>query len=393
MDLAAPLVVDDERFRAYDFGPGHPFTETSRWLSTELLRQLESDHAIPEGTVRWSPPVEPASRSELLRFHRTEYVERVEALGTSGRRALLDAGDTPSFPGCHEAAARIVGGTLAGLIEVRRGGGWAAINPAGGLHHAHPDRASGFCIFNDVAVAIAAAFADGLRRVAYIDIDAHHGDGVMYGFYGDGRLLDIDFHQDGRTLFPGTGFVSETGRGDGAGRKVNVPLPPGAGDLELLDLFRRLVPPLLEEFRPELVVLQNGVDGHVGDRLGQTALEYTPTAYRSVIAELRAIAVEEGGPRLLVTGGGGYSAENVARILAAVPLWLARGPTWPLPALPSPWRAEFSALTGEPAPTDWQVPAPSNHPPGGTVERLVDQLERALGRRFPLRSESAPSTG
>ncbi|EQD44777.1 Histone deacetylase superfamily, partial [mine drainage metagenome] len=171
----------------------------------------------------------------------------------------LDHGDTPAFPGCFEEAARIVEGTVRAVdfALAERG---RAFHPAGGLHHAHRDAASGFCIFNDVAVGVERAVSAG-HRVAYLDIDAHHGDGVMYGFYDSGRVLDIDVHQDGRTLFPGTGAVSEIGAGDGEGRKVNVPLPPGAGDETLVPLVARLVPTLLRDFRPDLIVVQHGADG------------------------------------------------------------------------------------------------------------------------------------
>ena len=188
----------------------------------------------------------------------------------------LDAGDTPSFSGCFEAAARIAEGAACAVdftLEHKA----PSFHPAGGLHHAHPDRASGFCIFNDVALAVGRAVAAG-HRVVYIDIDAHHGDGVMYGYYSSGRVLDIDFHQDGRTLFPGTGTTDETGLADGNGLKVNLPLPPGPGDEALGPLFQWIVPPLVRSFRPDLIVVQHGADGHVGDPL--TALQYTSRVYR-----------------------------------------------------------------------------------------------------------------
>jgi len=377
-------VVWDDRFRGYDFGPGHPFTESSRWLAVRLL---EESGFFGPGTGA-APPVridsaDPATDEELLRFHQREYVAMVRSVSGSDRPGFLDRGDTPGFPGCHDAAARIARGTLLGLERVLAAQTTHACCPAGGLHHAHPGRASGFCIYDDVALAIATALEGParLRRVAYIDIDAHHGDGVMYGFYHDGRVLDIDFHQDGRTLFPGTGFPSETGAGDGRGLKVNVPLPPAAGDEAVIPLFDRLVPPLLSAFRPELIVLQTGVDGHAGDPLAR--LQYTPAAYEHVVGTLHRIAHESGGVRLLVTGGGGYRAAHVARVLARAASRLAGGALGRDPDAPTPsiWQRAFESTLGEPAPRRWGggwTVAPSDWRPEHG-EKLLAALSQNLG--------------
>jgi acetoin utilization protein AcuC len=373
-------VIWDDRFREYDFGPDHPFSERSRALAVRLLASVAPPSR--SAPVTWVGPIDPAERSLLESFHRREYVSFVESTGALQDPAPLDSGDTPGFRGCYEAAARLVAGAHRGL-ELTFANGRPAFHPAGGLHHAHPDRASGFCIFNDVAIAVGRALAHG-RKVAYIDIDAHHGDGVMYGFYDSGRVLDIDFHQDGRTLFPGTGFPSETGRGDGAGLKVNLPLPPGAGDEALLPLFRRIVPPLLRSFRPEVIVLQHGVDGHVDDALAQ--LQYTPAAYAEVDRSVRDLAHEVAGGHLLVTGGGGYRAASVSRVLARAGVILAG---LPVPGddqgLPDRWRAEFFEETGESAPSTWgQAPTPEPSPWRSQHEsKLVELLEQELGQRFP----------
>ncbi len=383
-------LVWDDRFLDYDFGPTHPFSERSRWLAVELVRELGRAGTLDPDTIRWASEVAPAPREALGRFHRAGYLDRVDRLDRAGRGELLDQGDTPSFPGCFTAAARLVSGTLLALEQVRAAP-HRAFNAAGGLHHAGPDRASGFCIFNDLAVAIATALdSRQATRVAYIDIDAHHGDGVMYGFYGDGRVLDIDFHQDGRTLFPGTGFPAETGTGDGAGLKVNLPLVPGTGDAGLLALFERVVPPLLLDFHPELIVLQCGVDGHAGDRLGATALEYTPAAYQGVVRGLDRLARELGDRPMIVTGGGGYSPENVARVLAAVALWLVQAPVPDSAPLPDPWRARFEEESGWPAPANWEAEASPRPWTSRAEENLVGELERALGRRFPKPSNQSP---
>jgi acetoin utilization protein AcuC len=369
-----------DRFLDYDFGPFHPFTERSRGLGARLLESAASTVQPPP--LGWSHSVEVASRPTLESFHQAEYLDFVEKASGLEGELLLDAGDTPSFSGCYEAAARLVQGAVDALdftIEHRR----PAFHPAGGLHHARPGRASGFCIFNDVAIAV----ARGLRhrhRVAYIDIDAHHGDGVMYGFYESGRVLDIDFHQDGRTLFPGTGFPHEVGREDGAGLKVNVPLPPGAGDEALLPIFRRVVPTLLRWFRPNIIVLQHGVDGHYGDELAR--LQYSPAAYAEIDRTTLSLAEELTGGRLLVTGGGGYRPESVSRVLARAGLILAG---LPVPddrsPLPSSWQEQYTASLGTDAPKTWADP-PMLDPSPWTVDdekSLIGQLEAKLGERFP----------
>ncbi len=376
-------VVWDPRFLDYDFGGHHPFSERSRELAVDLLRAIVPDGAPQAPT--WISDVRSSDRRTLEAFHRPDYLDRVEEMGLAENGGYLDAGDTPAFPGCHAASARIVEGALRALRASRDTGG-PAFHPAGGLHHAHPDRASGFCIYNDLAVAIAKLVSEG-RRVAYLDVDAHHGDGVMYGFYDSGRVLDIDFHQDGRTLFPGTGFPEETGRGDGTGFKVNLPLPPFAGDRALLPLFRRVALPLLRDFRPEMLVVQHGVDGHFGDPLAQ--LQYSPEAYAEIDAALVAFAREQTQGRLLVTGGGGYRPAAVARVLATTGLLLAGGaPPSAGAELPPRWRSRFREVTGSSAPHEWNETAPPvpSAWEAQDEDRLVATLEEQLGCRFPRAS-------
>jgi acetoin utilization protein AcuC len=374
-------VVWSDRFLDYDFGPFHPFSEKSRRLAVRLLEAVTG--GAPGTPLDWTRAVEPAKRSTLETFHHDEFLDFVERASGVEEDVLLDAGDTPAFRGCYDAAARLVQGAVSALdytIEHRR----PAFHPAGGLHHAHPDRASGFCIFNDVAIAVARGMRHG-HRVAYIDIDAHHGDGVMYGFYESGRVLDIDFHQDGRTLFPGTGFPHEVGREDGAGLKVNVPLPPGAGDEALVPIFRRVVPPLLRWFRPNVIVLQHGVDGHYGDELAR--LQYSPGAYAEIDRTVLELSQELSGGRLLVTGGGGYRPESVSRVLARTGTILAGLPSPGAHApLPEAWRTEFASTFRAHAPKTWvDVPALEPTPWSHDDERrLIGLLEAKLGERFPV---------
>ncbi len=384
MVAASEALVWDDRFRRYDFGPGHPFTEESRWLAVKLAEAS----GLFDGTEGGGPVirishVEPASRADLLRFHEEDYLALVERVSGLRHGGSLDAGDTPSFPGCFDSAARIVGGSLAALRAVETEQARRSFHPAGGLHHAHPDRASGFCIFNDLAIAIRTWLASGGRgrRVAYLDIDAHHGDGVMYGFFEDGRVLDVDFHQDGRTLFPGTGFPSEIGRGDGAGLKINVPLPPAAGDEAFLPLFDRIVPRFVREFRPDLIVLQHGVDAHGGDRLAQ--LQLTDRAYQHALASAIALSHELCGDRLLVSGGGGYSAQNVALVLARAALMLAGRTVPDSAALPAVFRKTFEETTAYPAPHNWSdkiSPPPSAWSKSRETD-LLTELSRSLGTK------------
>ena len=372
-------VVWDERFLDYAFGPDHPFTERSRGLAVRLLR---STVGPGNDRVSWSDRVEPAPRPLLETFHRPAYLDFVAAASQADAPSSLDGGDTPGFRGCFEAAARLVAGTDR-ATEIALEEGRPAFQPGGGLHHARPDRASGFCIFNDLAVAIGRAVRAG-KRVAYVDLDAHHGDGVMYGFYDSGQVLDIDFHEDGRMLFPGTGFPSETGRGDGAGLKVNIPLLPGAGDACLLPIFHRVVPSLVRSFRPDLLVVQHGTDGHVGDQLAH--LQYTPTAYAEIDRVLAERARELTAGRVVITGGGGYRAESVSRVLArAARIFSGLGAPPDAASLPEDWRSEFRSLIGDEAPRTWgEAPIPV---PSGlgreAADRIVEDLERELGQRFP----------
>lgn len=377
-------VVWDDAFLAYDFGPQHPFTEVYRHLAVELLQKAGLLGTRTDARLHHLSRVKPADRAVLKLFHDRDYLDRVERLSRKPGPDLLDRGDTPSFPGCWGASASLVGGTLLAWHEIRDGRAVHAINPGGGLHHAKPDGASGFCIFNDLAVAMAEALQgpSPLSRIAYIDIDAHHGDGVMYGFYDDGRVLDIDFHQDGRSLFPGTGTPDETGRGDGIGKKINIPLPPGAGDEAFLPLFRRLVPPLVRDFKPELIVLQTGVDGHVGDPLAH--LQYTPRAYREALAIVHDLAHEVCGGRLLETGGGGYRAASVSRVLATCAAQLAGIDLHATP-VPATWQRWFQEAVQEEAPVGWDDIPPSQPSPWqpNHEAKIVRVLEDQLGRRFP----------
>lgn len=363
------LVYGDE-FALYNFGRDHPLDRLGPFLAFELARRLigREDPAV----TCLPPPL--AAREEVLLFHTPAYYTRVEAACASGE-GYLDQGDTPAFPGGLEASRYIVGGSLLAARRVAAGEADHAFNLGGGLHHAHPGSASGFCIFNDVAIAIAWLLGEGgYRRVAYLDIDAHQGDGVMYGFYSDDRVLAIDFHEDGRFLFPGTGGVSETGEGAARGLKANIPLLPGAGDADFKLACDSIVPALVETFRPEVILMQCGADGHAGDPL--THLQYGLDSYHLAIETVHRLAHDVAGGRLILFGGGGYNLANVGTAWGTI---AARVAGAPLPGeTPPDWRELFENATGQPAPVALRsTVAPSAVRPG--FPATLDDLKRRLG--------------
>ena len=256
-----------------------------------------------------------SSDLELQRFHTNDYVERVIQQSVNGE-GFLDYGDTPAFKGVFDAAATVVGSALDGLHNVMAGTQRKILVPIGGLHHARREQAAGFCVFNDPGVLIETLRAEyGVQRVAYIDIDAHHGDGVFYAFEDDPDLIFADIHEDGRYLYPGTGFAHETGKGDAEGTKLNIPVPPGADDEE----FHRQWPKV-EEFlraaKPQIILLQAGADSVAGDPI--THMAFTPAAHGHAAASLAALADEFCDGRMIAMGGGGYNRRNLALAWNAV---------------------------------------------------------------------------
>ena len=324
--------------------------------------------------------VEPrmASMDDLMLFHTADYLRFVKQMSVAGT-GLLDSGDTPAFKGCFEASALATGASLTAVDLVMSGQAEHAMNISGGLHHAHVDRASGFCVFNDPAVAIAYLKTKyHLRRILYLDIDAHHGDGVMYGFYDDPDLLDVDFHEDGRHLFPGTGSVAEIGEGEAAGLKINIPLPPFMGNEGYQRLFRDIVPKAVRTFRPEILLMQCGVDAHANDLLAH--LNLTSKTYREATTWVESLAHEIANSRLVVFGGGGYNVGNVARIWTIVAATLANHKLQN--KIPESWRKMFEAFLGEPAPTalesDTEAAVSDEAFNSGIVSSLVDDLRKRI---------------
>ncbi|MHB1950341.1 MAG: acetoin utilization protein AcuC [Acidiferrobacteraceae bacterium] len=286
----------------YGFGAGHPFgTDRLGAFWQEAQRRGLDRRAIVADPV-------PADDAAVAQFHDPAYVARVRLQSRLGE-GYLDYGDTPAVAGIFEAAMHVVGSGLAALSQVLDGESPRAFVPIGGLHHARRDRAGGFCVFNDVGVLIEALKRRGVGRIAYVDIDAHHGDGVYYAFEDDPSVYFADIHEDGRFLYPGTGSRDERGRAEGAGRKLNIPLPPGAGDAEFLAVWPE-IESLVREARPQIVLMQAGADSIAGDPL--THLQLTPASHRLATRALRRIADEYADGRLLVFGGGGYNRRNLA---------------------------------------------------------------------------------
>ena len=319
----------------------------------------------------------PASRKELLLFHEDQYVNLVQRYSEKGS-GVLDMGDTPAFKGCYEATSLVVGASLIGCDMIMTGKASHAFNPSGGLHHAHPERASGFCIFNDPAVAIAYLKSKyQLKRILYLDIDAHHGDGVMYGYYADPAVMDIDFHESGHFLFPGTGFPDETGEGEAEGLKINIPLSPATGDHAYLKAFRELVPALITEYRPEIILVQCGADGHIDDRLAH--LRLTTGVYSEVVSEMHRLAHEVCNGRLLLFGGGGYTLANVPRVWAVAFATLAGLKM--SDEIPSAWSMEFESLTDEDPPASLHdTPTTDDQNTEKHVQRVLAELRSHLDK-------------
>ncbi|MBI3003333.1 MAG: acetoin utilization protein AcuC [candidate division NC10 bacterium] len=324
-----------DQYARFDYGAAHPMRISRLPLTVEVAEAYD----LLTGPGVRVLAAETAPEEDLQRFHRPEYLAelRQASAGRAGGdlfRWGLGSGDNPIFPGLYEYMALLTGATLAAGRLVERGEVRVAFNIAGGLHHAAADRASGFCYVNDAAVLIAELLSRG-RRVAYVDIDAHHGDGVQFGFYDTDRVLTISIHETGETLFPGTGFPEETGKGAGKGFSANVPLAPGTDDEIFLWALEAVVPPLLKAYAPDLLITQLGIDTHRTDPLAHLALSIQ--GFRRAVEILR-----DCGLPWVALGGGGYDLANVPRA----------------------WTAAWAVMTGR------EVP-----------DRLPDAARRALEQR------------
>lgn len=341
-------LVFDERLTGYNFGPGHPMAPIRVDLTMSLARQLGVlDHLDVVGA-------EPATIDQLAAVHDRLFLEKVQRLSDHPYHADLSIGlgseDNPVFAGMHEASALIAGASLEGARRIWSGETSCAINIAGGLHHAMRASASGFCVYNDIAVAIQWLLDQGAERIAYVDVDAHHGDGVQSIFYNDPRVLTVSIHEGPQSLFPGTGYATETGGPDAPGSAVNVALPPGTSDAGWLRAFHAVVPQAIAAFEPTVLVSQHGCDSHMDDPL--TNLMLSVDGQRASYQALRDLADDQCDGRWLVLGGGGYAvAEVVPRAWTHLLAIAARHDVDPSTVVPAAWRQHVRQLRGVEAPT------------------------------------------
>jgi acetoin utilization protein AcuC len=298
------LVYRGKEIAAYGFGDPHPFGLDRHDVFHDELAQAGLGDHLDYGHAR------PALVDELALFHTAAYIDKVSRMSAEGK-GYLDDGDTPAMPGIYDAASNVVGAVLCAVDEIMHDNYRRAFVPIAGLHHAARDSAAGFCVFNDCGVAVEYLRSKyGLGRIAYVDIDAHHGDGVFYGFEEDPDLIFADIHEDGRHLYPGTGHAHETGRGRAKGTKLNIPVAPGADDAEFQRAWAR-VEAYLEAERPEFIIMQCGADSLEGDPI--THLCWTEEAHAHAAAALCRLADKYCNGRIIGTGGGGYNRRNLAR--------------------------------------------------------------------------------
>ena len=356
-------VIWDEGLLAYDMGD-HPLDPVRVELTIALATELG---VLSRPGVRLVTP-RPADEAALTRVHRPEYLDAVRMAPADPFFTGwgLNTADNPVFQGMHEASARICGATLAAAEAVWDGVATRAVNVAGGLHHAMPARASGFCVYNDPAVAIARLLDRGAQRIAYVDIDVHHGDGVQAMFWDDPRVLTISLHETPLALFPGTGFPDETGGQGADGTAVNVALPPGTGDAGWLRAFHAVVPSIVRAFAPELLFTQCGADAHRLDPLAD--LRLSVDGQRAAYLALRGLADELCDGRWVATGGGGYALVEV---------------------VPRAWTHLLAVATGDPLdpgtriPPGWRELAARRRPGTEVPETMTDGIEPELQRWEP----------
>ena len=381
-------IVWDPSFTKYNFGPSHPMAPIRLDLTARLCEALGLFDA-PGVEVRGA---EPASDELLETVHDPAYVAAVKAASADPNQADPDRGigteDDPAFVGMHESSARIVTGTVDVVRAVWEGETSHGVNFTGGLHHAMPDRASGFCIYNDIAVGIRWLLDHGAERIAYVDVDVHHGDGVERIFWDDPRVLTISLHETGRALFPGTGWPTDIGGPRAEGGAVNVSLPPGLADAGWLRAIHATAMPIVRSFKPDILITQHGCDTHAEDPLAHFAM--TVDAQRSAAASLHRLAHEVCDGRWVALGGGGYEVVGVVprtwthltAIAAHVPLPTAT-------EIPADWREHVERATGRPAPLRmgdlttqdgplWWRSWDLGYDPGSEVDRAIMATRTAV---------------
>ncbi len=352
--------IDRQGLAGYDLGTDHPLAPANRELAIDLIRAYGM-LGRPDVTVL-SP--DPGDEHLIARVHTAAYMAAVRrysaaphlaAAFEAGMWGLAHGGDTPAFAGMHEAAVAVCGASVTAARAVWEGRADRALSVAGGLHHAFANKANGFCIYNDPAVAIRWLLDNGARRVAYVDVDVHHGDGTQFIFYDDPRVLTCSVHESGRYLFPGTGAVSERGTGAGEGTSVNIPLPAFSGDGPYLRAIEEVIGPAVTDFAPDILVTQDGVDPHHQDPLAhlQVGMATFPRVWRT----LHRLADHAAGGRWVALGGGGYNVD----------------------VLPRAWALLFAEMTGatlpDVVPADWLTLAAQRAGRDDLTDRLLGDPE------------------
>ncbi|MBM7090420.1 acetoin utilization protein AcuC [Streptomyces sp. NPDC012461] len=377
----------DEAVTGYDFGREHPMDPVRLALTRSLVSALGLDREVDVVAAK------AAGESTLRLVHREDYIAAVKAAsadpGSADTSYGLGTVDDPAFAGMHEVSALIAGQSVGAAEAVWRGEALHAVNFAGGLHHAMPGGASGFCIYNDASLAIARLLELGAERVAYVDVDVHHGDGVQAAFWEDPRVLTISLHEHPRTLFPQTGWPEETGADGAEGSAVNVALPAGTGDAGWVRAFHAVVPELLAEFRPQVLVTQHGADTHFEDPLAHLAVSLD--AQRAVQVACHELAHEHADGRWVALGGGGYAVVEVVPRSWTHLVGIAAGrPVDPVTVIPEGWRQEVYARTRQLGPqrmTDGRWPVEwasweAGYDPADRLDQAIRSTRRAV---FPLR--------
>lgn len=380
-------VAWDPAMTAYNFGPSHPMAPARLELTARLAAALGLFDL--ENVSVQEPGV--ASDVELLAVHSAEYVAAVRRASedptTPDPERGLGTDDDPAFAGMHEASARLAGGSLLAAEAVLSGTAVRAVNFGGGMHHASRERASGFCIYNDAALAVQRLLDGGVRRVAYIDVDAHHGDGTQSIFWNDPRVLTISLHESGLSLFPGTGFANEIGGQDALGTAVNVALPAWTGDAGWLRAFHAVVPQLVQAFEPEVIVSQHGCDSHKLDPL--THLNLSVDGQREAATAVAGLAARFCDNRWIATGGGGYDITGVVpRTWSHLIGIVAQHPVRLTVPVPEAFRSYVREKYGESVPElmgdgvdtwwrSWEV----GYDPADAVDRTIIATRKEI---FPL---------
>ena len=374
-------VVYDASLTDYDFGSQHPMSP----VRVDLTMRLAA--ALGVGPSRIAAPM--ASEDLIATVHEPQLIEAVQRMHLGSVDASLGLGteDNPTFDGMHHASAHVVGATVEACRQVWTGSSVHSANITGGLHHAMRDRASGFCIYNDVAVGIQWLLDHGAERVAYVDVDVHHGDGVERIFWDDPRVLTISLHETGQMLFPGTGFPQDLGGAGAVGSAVNIALPPGTGDGGWLRAFHAVVPDLVREFDPDILVTQHGCDSHMEDPLGHLLLSVD--GQRAAYQALHDLAHEVADGKWVALGGGGYAIVDVVPRAWTHLLAIVSGmPLDPELETPGDWREHVRTTLARTPPmrmTDGRSPAfrdwRDGHDPGTWLDRAIHETRLAV---FPL---------